>query len=367
MKQDQNDMFQIDDIIEQVIENCSISDAKHAGLYSICGLALRLRDLYKWENRLDPWIENDPSEVLKWIGNKEEKWEQLVDKDFSDINLLGHRFDPFDVKGINTILESYGYIYGGGYARSLKPSFFLAAIEDKKEINGITIFVLGKELARDLLTIPAMSQDNCIYVRKESARLYLWDQIFYVKNSGRYALSFGLEDYGLKEQTPVNLHRNLSRIAANETDTYIYHELGEMQDTVFDRSTWQEIIATFPHTPIELLARTVKDLLADTSAYGTLTHIIEKRKTPSLAFYVAFLESFTKILFPQIIEAFQKFTQTRDWELIEKSVTEGYRSAKSRAETIISVYRIGRKKNDMKWVENEIARQFKFCFARSSS
>jgi hypothetical protein len=357
-------MFKINDITGQVLENCNIADARHAGLYSICGLALRLRDLYKWENRLDPWIENDPSEVLKWIGDKEETWEKLVEKDFGDITLSGHRFDPFDVKGINAILEPHGYIYGGGYARSLKPSFFLAVIEDKKEINGITIFILGEELARDLLTIPALSQDKYIYVRKESARLYLWDQMFYIKNSGRYALRFGLEDYGLKEQTPGNLHHNLSKIAANETDTYIYHELGEMQDTVFDRKTWQEIIATFPHTPIELLTRTVKDLLADTSGYGTLTHIIEERKTSSLAFYVAFLESFTKILFPQIIEAFQKFTQTRDWDLIEKSVTEGYRSAKSRAETIIGIYRIGREKNGMKWVENEIARQFKFCFAR---
>ena len=173
-----------------------------------------------------------------------------------------------------------------------------------------------------------------------------------------------MEDYGLKEQTPENLHRNLPAIAANETDTYIYHELGEMQDTVFDRKTWQEIIAAFPHTPIELLTRAVKDLLADTSEYGTLAHIIEERKTSSLAFYVAFLESFTKILFPQIIEAFKDFTQTRDWEFIEKAVTEGYRSAKSRAEAIVGIYRIGREKNDMRWVENEIAKRFKSCFAR---
>jgi len=357
-------MFQINDVTDQVLGNCNIADAQHAGLYSICSLALRLRDLYKWENRLDPWIENDPSEVLKWIGDKEETWETLADKDFEDITLLGYRFDPFDVKGINAILEPHGYIYGGGYARRLKPSFFLAAIEGKKEINGITIFVLGEELARDLLTIPALSQDKYIYVRKESARLYLWDQIFYVKNSGRYALKFGLENYGIKEQSLGNLQRNLSRIADNETETYIYHELGEMQDTVFERRTWQEIIATFPHTPIELLTRTVKDLLADTSEYGTLTYIIEERKTSSLAFYVAFLESFTKTLFPQIIEAFKDFTQTRDWEVVEQAKVVGYHAAKSRAEVIIDVYRTGKQKNDMKWVENEIAKQFKFCFTR---
>jgi len=50
--------------------------------------------------------------------------------------------------------------------------------------------------------------------------------------------------------------------------------------------------------------------------------------------------------------------------LIEKAVTEGYQSAKSRAETIVGIYRIGREKNDMRWVENEIAKRFKSCFAR---
>jgi hypothetical protein len=140
--------------------------------------------------------------------------------------------------------------------------------------------------------------------------------------------------------------------------------LGEIQDSVFDRNTWQEIIAAFPHTPIELLTRTVKDLLADTSEYGTLQHIIRERKTASLAFYVAFLESFTQLLFTQIIEAFQKFTQTRDWELIEQAVTEGYKNAKSGAEAIAGIYRLGREKNDMKWVENEMAKRFKSCFNR---
>ena len=355
-------MFQIDDITDQVLSNCNIADSRHAGLYSICGLALRLRDLYKWENRLEPWIENDPSEVLKWIGDKEEAWEKVAEKEFKDILLFGRRFDPFDVKGINSILELYDLVYGGGYARSLKPSFFLAALEAKREINHIPVFILGREFARDLLTIPAFSQDNCIYVRKESARLFLWDQIFYVKRSGRYALKFGLENYGLKDETPEELHRNFYQISADETDTYIYHELGEIRDVIFDRNTWQEIIATFPHTPIELLTRTVKDLLADTGEYGTLQHIIRERKTASLAFYVAFLESFTKVLFPQITEAFQTFTQKRDWELIEKAAAKGYDNAKSRAEAIIGIYQTGREKNDMKWVENEIAKRFKFCF-----
>ena len=61
-------MIDIEDIIRQVLHNCNLSDSRHAGLYSICGLAMRLRDLYKWENGLAPWIEKDSTEILKWIG-----------------------------------------------------------------------------------------------------------------------------------------------------------------------------------------------------------------------------------------------------------------------------------------------------------
>jgi len=50
--------------------------------------------------------------------------------------------------------------------------------------------------------------------------------------------------------------------------------------------------------------------------------------------------------------------------VIEQAKAVGYDAAKSRAEAIIDIYRTGKQKNDMKWVENEIARRFKFCFAR---
>jgi hypothetical protein len=42
-------MFGLDSIVRQVKRNCRISDFHHAGLYSVCGLALCLRDLYTWE------------------------------------------------------------------------------------------------------------------------------------------------------------------------------------------------------------------------------------------------------------------------------------------------------------------------------
>ena len=350
-------MFKTDDIIDQVLKNCDITDSHHAGLYSICGLALRLRDLYKWEKGLDPWMERDSSQILEWIGNKEQQWDKLTGKPLNDITILGTKYDPFDSSGINSVLESHGLIYGGGCASSLKPTFFLAPIEDKKEINGYTVFILGREHARDLLTLPALSQDNCILVRRESAKLFVWDKMFYIKKSGRHALRFALENFGLKEQNFKAMQRSLAGIVGAQMGTYIYHELGEIQDTVFDRELWREIIATFPHTTVELLARTVKDLLADTNEYGTLRYITREQKTASLAFYVAFLEGLLKELFPEIIDAFREFTKTLNWCVIDQAVTTGYNTAKQYAEAISLIYQEGRLKNDNNWVEKEISKQ----------
>jgi len=350
-------VFEAEPIINQVTQNCCISDSRHAGLFSVCGLALRLRDLYKWENGLDPWVEGDSSEVLEWIGDKEEKWDKLEEKDFHEITILGIKYDPFDAKEINRVLEPHGLFYGAGYVQSLKPTFFLAFLEDKKQIEGYTVYILGRELSRDLLTLPALSQDDRILIRKESARIILWNQMFFVKKSGRHALRFALENYGIEEQDPKTLQRNLERILEAEMETYIYHELGEIRDTVFDRDMWREIIATFTHTPIELLSRTVKDLLADTNAYGTLRYITRERKTASISFYVAFIDGLRKELFPELVEAFGEFSETRNWQIIERAVSIGYNRAKHYAETIGNIYQAGKQKNDMKWTENEMEKR----------
>jgi hypothetical protein len=350
-------LLELDTIISQILENCTICDSRHAGLYSVCGLALRLRDLYKWENGLDPWIEKDSSEILEWIGDKEDEWEKQEERDFREIVILDSHYDPFDVTGINAVLEPHGLYYGAGYVHSLKPTFYLAILEDKREIDGYIVYILGRELARDLSTVPALSQGRHVIIRKESARHFLWNQIFFIKKSGRHALNFALEHYGLKGQDFEALHQCLAEISADEAGTYIYHELGEIQDDIFDRDLWRDIIATFPHTPIELLARSVKDLLADTNRYGTLQYIIRERKTASLAFYVAFLDGLKKELFHELIDTFPQFTQGVHWSIIEQAVSTGYKTAKNYAEKISSIYLRGKEKNDMRWAEDEIKKR----------
>lgn len=350
-------MLQLEDIAGQVLNNCDISDSQHAGFYSICGLALRLRDLYKWEKGMDPWVEKDSSEILEWIEDKEEKWDKLTERHFERITVLGNAYDPFDTEKINAVLEAYGLIYGSGYAYSLKPTFFLANIEDKKEINGYTVYILGRELARDLMTIPALSQNDSVLIRQEPAKLFFWDQVLYLKKSGRYALKYALANYGLNDNNLKGIQQNLEKIVADEMERYIYHELGEIRDTTFNRHTWREIIATYPHTPIELLARAVKDFLADTNDFGTLRFIIRERKASSLAFYVAFLDGLMKELFPEIRPAFNKFVKTKDWKVINDAVDAGYLTARDYAEKMSYIHLRGKQEHNVKWAEKKMARE----------
>ena len=135
------------------------------------------------------------------------------------------------------------------------------------------------------------------------------------------------------------------------------HEIGELHDTIFDRSLWREIIAAFPYSPVEYLARAVKDLLADTNEYGTLQHIVRERKTASLAFYVAFLDGLDKEFFPQLPTSFQEFAQTRDWSMIDQAVSSGYQTATKHAGLIMDLYQEGVRKNELKWAEKQIQKR----------
>jgi hypothetical protein len=64
-------MLNIASITSQVKHNCNISDAKHWGNYSPCGLLLRMRDLYKIENGLKPWEEISHKTIGAWIDERE--------------------------------------------------------------------------------------------------------------------------------------------------------------------------------------------------------------------------------------------------------------------------------------------------------
>ena len=350
-------MMEVDAIAGQVRHNCDISDAQNAGLYSICGLALRLRDLFKWEKGLPPWEEKDSAEILDWIGGRELRWEKLTNQPFIPISIGGQQFDPFDTAAINALLEPIGFFYGAGYAHGLKPTFFLARLEKKERVDGLAVVILGDELARDLLTIPALSQDQCVILRQDAARLHLWDKMFYIKKSSRPALQFALECCGWQGSGGEGLQQKLAAVTDAHRGNYIFHEIGELRDTVLERQEWREMIALYSQSPVELLVRSVKDLLADTNAHGTLQHLIAARNAAAFGLYAAFIDGLAKEIFAELTPAFQEFAATGNWQAVHSAKEAGYNRACRISDQIIRLHREGKETNEPKRARCAIEQQ----------
>jgi len=329
----------ITQITRQVQYNCDVSDARHAGIYSICGLALRLRDLYKWDQHLPPWKEGDADVVLDWIGRREELWESLEEAQFQQLHIEGQEYDPFDTQRINDVLIPHHLFYGAGYAHSLKPTFFLAQIDKRQTIRNYPVWYLGRELARDLLTLPAFAQDDQVVLRTEAARMFLWDQIAYIPNSGRSALAFALTACcNLPDTNEKGIRKHLDAIMCVQQNTYIQHELSELDESVFDHATWRQMMADFPHTIVELLIRTLKDILADTGPRGPLSQFITNRDKAGLGFYMAFSSGLTPHLFCELKAGFDRFVQNDDWEQLKISITAVHKKAADYTREIVKIY-----------------------------
>lgn len=126
-------------------------------------------------------------------------------------------------------------------------------------------------------------------------------------------------------------------------------------DPWMDRQTWKELVAAFPQSPIELLARAVKDLLADTSPQGgTLAYIVEEQRRASLGFFTAFLDGLRRELFPEMRRAFSAFLQSGDWGAVEQARQEGFRNALRCADILTSAFQRGRDQDTLDRAEAEI-------------
>jgi hypothetical protein len=163
-------MIDIETITSQVKRNCNISDAKYWGSYSLCGLLLRLRELYRAEKGIKPWENIQQKEIGEWISERENLWRELEHKNFEDIAVNGNVYGPFEVEKINAELEEEGLIYGAGLGVHMKPSFFLADIISKETVDGFTVYLAGNEYARDLSDYPAMLQDRESFFKKDPLR-----------------------------------------------------------------------------------------------------------------------------------------------------------------------------------------------------
>jgi len=329
-----------DKLIQTIRHNCDISDARDNGIYSICMLVLKLRNLYKWEHGIEPWQEPEAGDLLDWIEAKENHWETIIDDSYQPLEVDGRQADPFDVGEINTSLNESGLLYGAGYGRSLKAVFFLAEKIREESAEGCPVVILGLERARELSSPFAMHQDGTILIRRDPLRYFFWDHIQEIRSSCKVSLHHALDHYGILTGGQLDqaaFRQQLDVIVDSEIPIFIHHEVGEMLQHTFDSETLGKIIAAFPDSAIEYVARAVKDVLADTHPKGMLSYICRERRDASLGFFVGFLAGLRRVLSPEIIDVFNSFLQSGDWDLVEQARVQCRDSNRRLAEKIRNI------------------------------
>ncbi len=311
-------MRNLPQITSTVQHNCDISDARHAGDYGLCTFLLKMREYYRWENEV-PLAHTLPKQDLgDWLNARERLWNGIEAEPFAPLPLERGDLDPFDAAAANAELLPQGYVYSAGYGRFQKPLFFLGRLVRIEERAGFTILVSSCEYARELAAPPAMLQGRTIFLRQESVRRYLWEKIEeWQWRKQDNAMARALASYNFMTDTEVAL----DRIAENETESMILHEVGEAMAGELLGETWRAMVAFVARTKAEPIARAVRDLLAD--CLSTLPALLERGNLPALHFYFATFDAPRRQLFPQALQAYEHFLKHDDLGRLRHAARDG--------------------------------------------
>jgi len=288
------------DLVAAVQTNCDIADARHARDVSLCTYLLGMREYYRWEHQLPYGVAPPREEVGRWIATREARWEDIADADYVPIPVAGREFDAFDAEGVNAALAGSGLVYGAGIGRFRKPHFFLGELARDERRGQARLLVCGCEYARDVAAIPAASQGAMLIVRREALRQWLWEKAegWNLKQQDG-ALKSALLAYGY-DRDPATA---IERMTDGEVETLILHEEGELAASALLGGAWSTKLAGFRGKRAEILARAVKDNLADCLA--TLPGLLARGGTASLHFWFSGFDGLRRELFPLLAAAYQ--------------------------------------------------------------
>ena len=305
-------------LCETVQKNCDIADAHHAANYTMCVYLLKMREYFRWENGYSYNDSLPKEEVGNWVLEREHLWESLEKENFIPLSIDGKKFDPFDTENINKALAPKGYVYSGGIGLRAAPHFFLAKLESKEVYNDFTMYVSADECARDLTAPPAMTQGKNVFIRRESLRRLIWEKFQeweWHKYENAMAKAFSYYEF------EKDVDSALEKMTDNELEAVALHEIGEFISTLELGDRWQEMVINLPRSRTEIMARAVKDLLAD--CLSTLPGLIENYNPASLHFYAANLVTMRKELFPSFQSAYISWVETNNLKPLKKLVAKG--------------------------------------------
>ena len=325
--------------------NCDVSDAQYWGFFSICGLLLRYRDLYRSEKGIKPWSEIDRQDIGAWIENKEVRWPDLEHAGFRDLLIDGKSYQAFDAAGINNAIREHGLVYGAGYGMYMKPTFFLAQLRSFRTISGLSVSISGTEYVRDLFTSPGMLQGKNIFLRLEPLMVLLLYKLSELNTRRVTALEDAFAHYGFHHQQIIDqtFEKRIWELTDRYADILLSHEIAEYHEDVPE---WKDLLALAGDRKAEHYLRAVKDLIADTSDHGPYKRIIDMRDRGALSLTIALMEGYRRVLFPELQGAYNEFCKQGDWSAMERSRQAGYERFRSSRDAIVDLYRGSSGKDD---------------------
>jgi len=291
--------FSLKEIQQTVQHNCAISDARYSREYSLCIYLLRLREFYRWKNKIPLGASIDQKKLGSWVSETETFWDDIEETDYLPLNIGGETCDPFDAELVNRQLKDSGLHYSAGLGRLGQPHFLLAKELTTTHSEQFTCVECGEELARDIITLPAMAQNKTIYLRRESLNQLLWqmyDEWNINKAPGPMARL--VERYSISNDK--QLDHTLNAASTELSKVLIHHELGEIAAGDLLGNDYQQMTVAFHGKPGEMQIRAVRDLLADSLCTWPLIAGDGKANKESLAhldFWLTNLQGYREIIF----------------------------------------------------------------------
>ena len=306
-------------LINAVQHNCDVVDARHGSDYGMCTYLLKMRKLYRWTQGLPLGAALDREAVGDWLTAREAHLEALEDADYRRIQIGARTYDPFDAEGINEALEEHALVYSAGLVDGARPHFFLAKLEDdKKAENGFRLRVSGRELARCLNSPPAMTRGAAIFLRRESLRRYLWEKYeSWLWSRPANAMAEAIAHYPFE----TALDAALDQMTEAEMAAIEAHERGEYQAGLDLGDAWERMLMDISMTPAELVARAVRDHLADCT--HTLPMLVSHGRDASLHFFLGNLGAMRKQLFPGLQTAYARWRDGGDRAVFASLADQG--------------------------------------------
>lgn len=271
---------------QTVQHNCAISDARHARDYSLCIYLLRMREHYRWKHELPLLQQMDIEQVGNWVTEREMWWDEIEEQDYQPLSLEGQLLDPFDHVSINQRLVPHRLVYSAGIGRMGQPHFALAQLLNHRSEESLDCFDCGEELERDSVTVPAMTQGQHIFIRRDGIRRLLWemyDDWCLHKKAG--AMTAVADHFDLKNN--VALDKNLEQASNEVAPLFEAHERGEVKAGVILGENYSTLTHSLAGTRGEHYLRAMRDILADTLSTWPL--IVNQHSILYLEFWLASL------------------------------------------------------------------------------